>query len=174
MVLMSEPTIATPRAPPTCLVTSFIADATPALAGGTDPITESVAGAITEPIARRSTNNERTVSYTPHPPTCLVTSFIADATPASAGGTDPITESVAGAITEPIARPSTNNQRTISQTDCAGVQKTVAERTSASRTMPTATTRFVPNLVTRRLLVVALSISPIARGIIVAPALSAL
>ena len=40
--------------------------------------------------------------------------------------------------------------------------------------MPPATTRFVPNLATRRLLLVALSISPSASGIIVAPAWSAL
>ena len=40
--------------------------------------------------------------------------------------------------------------------------------------MPPATTRLVPNLATRRLLLVALSISPSASGTIVAPAWSAL
>src|SRR5665647_2918903 len=118
--------------------------------------------------------SDPTIATPRAPPTCLVTSFIADATPALAGGTEPITESVAGAITEPIARPSTNHQTTIGQTESPGVPNTVAHRTSASKAMPTATTRFVPNLATRRLLLVALSISPSASGIIVPPASSAL
>ena len=54
-VLMTEPITATPKAPATCRVTSFIAEAMPALASGTAPITESVDGAITLPMpnARR-------------------------------------------------------------------------------------------------------------------------
>ena len=47
---MSEPITATPSAPPTWRVTSLIAEPTPALASGTALITESVAGAIAEPI----------------------------------------------------------------------------------------------------------------------------
>ena len=44
------PRIATPRAPPICLVVSFMAEPTPALANGRDPMIESVAGAIAVPM----------------------------------------------------------------------------------------------------------------------------
>src|SRR6266852_4838208 len=38
--------MATPRAPPTSRVVSFIAEPTPALPGGSDPMIDSVAGTI--------------------------------------------------------------------------------------------------------------------------------
>ena len=41
------PTIATPSAPPIWRVVSFTAEPTPALASGSDPMIDSVAGAIT-------------------------------------------------------------------------------------------------------------------------------
>ena len=46
----TEPMMATPRAPPIWRVVSFIADPTPALAGGSEPMIDSVAGAITRPM----------------------------------------------------------------------------------------------------------------------------
>ena len=56
--------MATPRAPPTWRVVSFTAEPTPALASGSDPITESVAGAITSPIpAARITNRHAMSKY---------------------------------------------------------------------------------------------------------------
>ena len=44
------PMIATPSAPPTCRVVSFIADPTPAFASGSEPMIDSVAGAIAIPM----------------------------------------------------------------------------------------------------------------------------
>ena len=44
--LKTLPMTATPTAPPTCLVVSFTADPTPALARGKDPMIDSVAGAM--------------------------------------------------------------------------------------------------------------------------------
>ncbi len=53
---MIEPITATPRAPPTCRVTSLMADPTPALASGTALMTDSVAGAIAAPMASARKN----------------------------------------------------------------------------------------------------------------------
>ncbi len=47
-----EPSTATPTAPPTWRVVSFMAEPTPALARGSEPMIESVAGAMTLPIPR--------------------------------------------------------------------------------------------------------------------------
>ncbi len=44
------PMTATPRAPPTCRVVSLTADPTPAFSRGSEPITDSVAGAIVMPM----------------------------------------------------------------------------------------------------------------------------
>ena len=42
--------IATPRAPPICRVVSLTADPTPAFSRGSEPMTDSVAGAIVMPM----------------------------------------------------------------------------------------------------------------------------
>jgi hypothetical protein len=47
---MTLPMIATPNAPPTCRVVSFIAEPMPAFARGSDPMIDSVAGAMVSPI----------------------------------------------------------------------------------------------------------------------------
>ena len=44
------PRIATPSAPPISRVVSFIAEPTPAFSGGSDPMIDSVAGAIARPM----------------------------------------------------------------------------------------------------------------------------
>ena len=44
------PRMATPSAPPISRVVSFIAEPTPAFSGGTEPMIESVAGAIAKPM----------------------------------------------------------------------------------------------------------------------------
>ncbi len=44
------PMMATPSAPPISRVVSFMAEPTPAFSGGSDPMIESVAGAIARPI----------------------------------------------------------------------------------------------------------------------------
>ena len=54
-VFMADPMMATPRAPATMRVTSFMADATPALASGTAPMTASVEGAMVLPRPKAST-----------------------------------------------------------------------------------------------------------------------
>ena len=54
-----EPSTATPNAPPTCRVVSFTAEPTPAFARGSEPMIESVAGAITLPMPRPSTHVTR-------------------------------------------------------------------------------------------------------------------
>ena len=60
----TEPMIATPRAPPTCRVVSLIAEPTPAFSRGSDPITDSVAGAIVMPMPAAITmKNEMTIGY---------------------------------------------------------------------------------------------------------------
>ena len=46
------PTIATPSAPPTWRVVSFTAEPTPASARGSEPMIDSVAGAITSAYRR--------------------------------------------------------------------------------------------------------------------------
>ena len=50
MALVMLPMIATPSAPPISRVVSFIAEPTPAFSGGSDPMIESVAGAIARPM----------------------------------------------------------------------------------------------------------------------------
>jgi hypothetical protein len=52
---------ATPRAPPTWRVVSLTAEPTPALANGSDPITDSVAGAMTMPNPSAMTTNRHTI-----------------------------------------------------------------------------------------------------------------
>ena len=49
---ISEPNTATPTAPPICRVVSFTAEPTPALARGSDPMIESVHGAMMLAIPR--------------------------------------------------------------------------------------------------------------------------
>ena len=46
---------ATPSAPPICRVVSFIADPTPAFSRGKDPMIDSVAGAMTQPMPNAKT-----------------------------------------------------------------------------------------------------------------------
>ncbi len=46
---------ATPRAPPIWRVVSFMAEPTPAFSGGSEPMTASVAGAMTSPMPMAST-----------------------------------------------------------------------------------------------------------------------
>ena len=50
------PRIATPSAPPICRVVSFIAEPTPALASGSEPMIDSVAGTIAVPMPRPRIN----------------------------------------------------------------------------------------------------------------------
>ena len=45
---------ATPRAPPIWRVVSFMAEPTPALFGGSEPMIDSVAGAMTSPMPQES------------------------------------------------------------------------------------------------------------------------
>ena len=60
----ADPMIATPSAPPTWRVVSLTAEPTPALARGSDPMTDSVAGAIVMPMpAAITTKNEMTTTY---------------------------------------------------------------------------------------------------------------
>ena len=49
-VFSTDPRTATPSAPPTIRVVSFIAEPTPALPGGSELMTDSVAGAIAVPM----------------------------------------------------------------------------------------------------------------------------
>jgi hypothetical protein len=58
--LTSDPITATPSAPETIRATVLVAEAMPALAGGTAPTTASVAGAMTQPIARVRKKNQAT------------------------------------------------------------------------------------------------------------------
>ena len=44
------PRMATPRAPPISRVVSFTAEPTPARAGGSEPMIDSVAGAMAKPM----------------------------------------------------------------------------------------------------------------------------
>ena len=48
------PMMATPSAPPTWRVVSFTAEPTPALASGSEPMIDSVAGAMVSPMPRAS------------------------------------------------------------------------------------------------------------------------
>src|SRR4051812_6208474 len=54
-VANTEPMMATPRAPPNWRGVSFMAEPTPALDSGSEPMIDSVAGAITSPIPPAST-----------------------------------------------------------------------------------------------------------------------
>ena len=56
------PRIATPSAPPTCRVVSFIAEPTPAFASGSEPMIDSVAGAIAVPMPRPRSMSASTTS----------------------------------------------------------------------------------------------------------------
>ena len=62
---MSEPITATPSAPETMRATVLVAEATPDLAAGTAPTTASVAGAMTQPIARARPKNQATSAKAP-------------------------------------------------------------------------------------------------------------
>src|SRR3989304_1226037 len=94
----------------------------------------------------------------PHP--CRVPSFMAEATPALLGGTEPMTASVAGAITEPMARPRANHHTTITQAASVVVHSAGDDSTTASNTIPTAATFLVPKRAPNRLLLTALDMSP--------------
>ena len=49
MEVNTEPTTATPRVPPSSRVVSLTADPTPALSTESDPMIDSVAGAVVDP-----------------------------------------------------------------------------------------------------------------------------
>ena len=53
------PMMATPRAPPTWRVVSLMAEPTPAFSRGSEPITDSVAGAIVMPMPAAMMHEER-------------------------------------------------------------------------------------------------------------------
>ncbi len=53
------PRTATPRAPPVCLVVSLTAEPTPALPGGSDPMIDSVAGAVVRPMPTPNTSRTK-------------------------------------------------------------------------------------------------------------------
>src|SRR3954447_10626473 len=57
--LISDPMIAVPSEPPTWRVTSFIAEATPDFSGGTEPMTDSVDGPMTQPMLSAPKKNHR-------------------------------------------------------------------------------------------------------------------
>ena len=59
--MISEPITAVPSAPATWRVTSFIAEATPDFSSGTAPMTESVAGPMTQPIDSATAKNHRPI-----------------------------------------------------------------------------------------------------------------
>lgn len=52
---------AVPSEPPTCRVTSFIADATPDFSFGTAPITDAVAGPMTQPMDSATPKSHRPI-----------------------------------------------------------------------------------------------------------------
>src|SRR5918997_6059563 len=64
---MTEPSTATPRAAPISRVVSLTADPTPALAGGSDPMIDSVAGGITMARPAASTTRATRTSGYPAP-----------------------------------------------------------------------------------------------------------
>ncbi len=59
---MTEPSTATPSAPPISRVVSFTAEPTPALAGGSEPMIDSVAGGMTSARPTASTISEASTS----------------------------------------------------------------------------------------------------------------
>src|SRR5690349_1245601 len=108
------------------------------------------------------------------PETMRATVFVADATPDLAAGTAPTTASVAGAMTQPMARVTPRNQATSQSTLVFGPQSSVNASGRAVQARPAATTRAVPRRRTALLDVAAPTISPSVIGLITAPALMAL
>ena len=58
MAPISDPMTAVRSAPPTCRLTSFTADAAPDVSSGTEPITDSVAGRMTQPVVTAEAKNQ--------------------------------------------------------------------------------------------------------------------
>src|SRR5215204_4725870 len=89
--------------------------------------------------------------------------------PVFAAGTAPTTASVAGAMTQPIARVSPKNHGTSVSALVCGSQKMVVASRSARPISPAATTRAVPSRRTTLLDEPAPIIRPSAIGLITAP-----
>jgi hypothetical protein len=102
------------------------------------------------------------------------TALVAEATPDFAAGTAPTTASVAGAITQPIARVKPKNQVVSTNALVLGSQSVVTPSKSATPNRPAATTREVPSRATALLDEPAPIISPSAIGVMIAPASIAL
>ena len=115
------------------------------------------------------------ITATPSAPEIMrATVFVAEATPDLAAGTAPTTASVAGAITQPIARVSPKNQAASVKAPVSGFHSIVSARASAKPVRPIATTRVTPSRFTALLDEPAPIISPSAIGLMTAPASIAL
>ena len=108
------------------------------------------------------------------PETMRATVLVAEATPDLAAGTAPTTASVAGAITQPMARARPKNQATSTSAFVSGSQSVVNASRMARPVSPAATTRAVPTRPTALLDEPAPIISPSAIGLMIAPASIAL
>ena len=102
------------------------------------------------------------------------TVLVAEATPDLAAGTAPTTASVAGAMTQPIARASPKNQAASASAPVCGSQSVVSASMIARPVRPAATTREMPSRSTALLDEPAPIINPSAIGLMTAPASIAL
>ena len=108
------------------------------------------------------------------PPVWRVVSLTADPTPALLTGSDPMIDSVTGAVVKPKPKPITNRvNRPLAKPDMIRSEPEQAVLMAMS-VRPNMTTRLVPNRLTRPGANGDASIIPTATGVIMIPALSGL
>jgi hypothetical protein len=108
------------------------------------------------------------------PPICRVVSFTAEPTPALARGSDPMIESVAGAMMLAIPRPMSIVIAMTWRAALSGVNVRNSTNDVPTRARPVATTRLLPHRCTQVFDIGAKIISIVACGIRTAPAFTVL
>src|SRR6476659_215231 len=103
------------------------------------------------------------------PPVWRVVSLTAEPTPALPSGSEPMIDSVAGAVVSPTPTPSSNLTAAPATNDDMTVFDAYSSIAAEVMTIPVTTTRLVPQRNTNRGAFGAATIIPIATGIAISP-----
>ena len=141
--------------------------------GGVDGLAGSASGTRAVKFVAYCDDRIEPSTATPNaPPTCRVVSLTAEPTPALARGSDPMIESVAGAMTLPMPRPSAHVTRMTWRVDESGWSVRNDRKPTPTINSPVATTRLLPKRCTQMLLSGAATMIVTACGSRTAPALT--
>src|SRR5581483_6471921 len=143
---------------------------TAALAPGASPLSEAT-GPSTAPWYREAKMLPSTATPSA-PPVWRVVSLTAEPTPALPGGSDPMIDSVAGAVVKPMPAPNQIRTSPPNSVDDINVSEAYIASAEATINSPPVTTRLVPTRSTTRGANGAQPMIPTATGAVSIPALS--